>query len=176
MKKAIIVYFLWTILFLTGCNATETVQDGDFEYGHSKFPGEYFPVTYSWDGSEENMNIYIPDEYEGKKITKVGGYLGRGVPMPFSICMPQEYDIPNEDDLAFCTEEEELVKDKEYDTYTFTIHLGSDIKEYYGTEDTYVGREDDNKQDIIYKIEYRYDVDKGNPYLEVVDGKLCQKK
>ena len=178
MKRIAIIFFAILTLF---SNAYETVEDGQFRYGHQRLPNSYFPINYTWDGNPANMDIYIPETYNGKRITKVGGAIGRGAPAPFIIDMPKEYDIPNEDDRAFCTDEEACVTDTEYDVYTFTIHIGPYVKEYTdetsacGESGVFYGREDENcRQDIFYKVEYTYEIDDSNPYLTVVDGTVCQ--
>lgn len=188
MKKLKYAFCLVCILFLlSGCTVTDTFEDGEFEYGFSCGKGYVF--NYIWDGDESKMrksdsngnntniyDVYIPDEYNGTKITNMGGYLGRGLPAPFCIGFPEKYDIPNEDDLAFSTDDEEFVRDKEYDTYTFVIHIGPNVEEFYGEDDTYCGREDENgeNQDIFYKINYEYEIDAANKYLSLKDGKVCE--
>lgn len=180
MKEISMIFFLILSLFTS---AYETVEDGQFLYGHSRIPNAYFPISYTWDGNAEHMDIYIPEEYNGKRIASVGGVYGRGVPAPFSIVLPEEYDIPNDDDCAFVTYDENLVTDTEYAAYTFTIHIGPHVKEYEDETSfsdgsaTFFGREDETgQQDVYYKVEYIYDISESNPYLTVVDGKVCEIK
>lgn len=188
-RYKVVFCFVASLFLLSGCTATETFDDGDFEYGYSIGKMQVFVFDYIWDGDTSKMresdsddnpsniyDVYIPDEYEGKKITNIGGYIGRGLPAPFFVRFPEKYDIPNEDDRAFSTDEEELVTDKEYDTYTFVIHIGPNVKEFYGSKDTYFGREDEDTktQDIYYKIHYEYEIDTANKYLSLKDGKVCE--
>ena len=44
------------------------------------FVGSYNCTEYT-----ENLEVTIPDDYEGIPIKRIGGYYGRGVPTPFSI-------------------------------------------------------------------------------------------
>lgn len=183
--------FVAILVLLSGCTATETFDDGDFEYGFFIGKRQCYVFDYIWDGDESKSrksdsddnpsniyDVYIPDEYEGSKITNIGGYIGRGVPAPFFVRFPEKYDIPNEDDRAFSTDEEEAVTDKEYDTYTFVIHIGPNVKEFYGSKDTYFGREDEDMetQDIYYKIHYEYEIDSENKYLLLKNGEVCEKE
>ncbi len=180
MNKRKITALIICILFvniLTGCNAYETVKDENYEYGHIKFPDGYFVISYMWDGNRKHMDIEIPESYNGKKITKIGGAIGRGQPAPFSIILPDEYtEIPNDDDKAFVGEGSDInVKDTEYETYSFTIHIGANVKEFDGNSVVYGGREEGDFTDIYYKIEYNYEIDDNNKYLQVIDGEVCKK-
>ena len=59
--------------------------------------GSYFPristnnpdgvsvSRFTWDGDSGNTDIVIPDEYGSQKITRLGGYFGKGLPCPFFI-------------------------------------------------------------------------------------------
>ena len=83
------------IMLLLLCSCTycyHTEEDGfDIMYG------SYLPVqstlnsdgaginSYMWDGDESHMDIVIPDEYDSRTIKKLGGYYGRGLPLPFYI-------------------------------------------------------------------------------------------
>ena len=89
MKKTFaFLLLLCLIVSLCGCSLLYEHQNnavGPFNVGYSERLGKAFLATYNWDGSEEGMNIVLPESYNGIKITGLGGYTGRGVPAPFRI-------------------------------------------------------------------------------------------
>lgn len=181
MKKNVVLYIIIFVVvlfllftfpfFLLGSNAYEFVEDDNFVYGHTKIPNRYFVDTYLWDGNINNMDIYIPEKYNGKKIKKIGGYYGRGVPHPFKISLPLE-----DDEINFMTDCEDMFQDDEYITYSFTIHVGRNIKEIFNSAYIdYYGYEKDGKVDIKYKIEYRFVIDKNNKWLGSENGRIYEK-
>lgn len=44
----------------------------------------------------ENLNIIIPEYYKDLKVTGIGGYFGRGLPMPFYIDISEAFDEKTE--------------------------------------------------------------------------------
>ena len=56
-----------------------------FIYGVNKTAKTCFAGQYECTEYTPNCEITIPDEFDGKPITKIGGYHGRGVPTPFFI-------------------------------------------------------------------------------------------
>ena len=89
MKKLLVISLLLGLIFsLCGCSLLYTHVNnavGSFDVGCSEKLGKAFLATYNWDGSEEGMNIVLPESYNGIKITGLGGYTGTGVPDPFMI-------------------------------------------------------------------------------------------
>ncbi len=176
MKKKLLLLILSVLALaaLSGCNARDSVEDGCFKYGHVRFPESYFADCYYWDGNADTMEIFIPDEYNGVKIKQVGGYFGKGAPAPFTVILPENLSVQGDD--TFTTEDERLVTDTDYITYSFTIHIGKNVKEFYGMSDSYYGTGLDSDEDIVYKIEYNYVIDGENPYLQLVDGEVVSTK
>jgi len=68
-----------------------------------------FVAEFYWDGNEKE--ITIPDTYNKKPVTSLGGYYGRGVPTAFYITCKNENDI------------EEMNKGN------FTLNIGKNINE-----------------------------------------------
>lgn len=73
------------MLLITGCSLdySDMVKEDSFEYAVAS--DRAFVCRYFWDGSEDDMVIEIPDDYQGKPIVSVGGIYGRGLPVPFRI-------------------------------------------------------------------------------------------
>lgn len=183
MKKVLVICGLIVLLFLVGCGVVmffmaygnaEDVIDGRWTYGYQKFPKECFVISYHWDGDTNNMEVQIPESYQGTKINTLGGYLGKGYPAPFHVAIPEDY---YDTEFDFCTEDEELIRDSDYETLTFTIVLGNNISNIKGEiKDTYWGVENDaGEEDILYKIEYKFKVADENEKYYAEEGILHEK-
>lgn len=182
-KPAAGLLLMAMIMLLTACS-TAAYKDtyGDFSYAYRNLKGNGYIYSYAWDGSADKMDIYIPDKINDVKITGLGGYYGRGLPMQFEIALPDEYrdfEIPEGWEYRFYVDEH-FVTDQDYESFTFNIYIGTNVKEYNLFSDTcyYVGMEEESSenQDILYKVEYNFIIDEKNRYLEVVDGKLVKKE
>jgi len=166
---------------LTGCTAALTGVDGCFDYAYRTNPKFCFIYGYEWDGDPATMDITIPDTIQGMEVSQLGGYYGRGCPMFFGVSIPSSLQ-PQIDDgkHGFITPDDDYVTDNDYEVYTFTIHLGRKIREFHmdSSSQYYYGEEaeDGSCQDIFYKVEYIFDVDSKNRYVEAVDGVLQMKE
>lgn len=111
MKKifALMLCVLLAVL-MCGCSLDYSQQgsEGSFSFAYGK--KKAFVTEYRWDGSEENMTIAIPEEYDGRTVVAVGGFYGRGLPMPFTVDLSGYFpeDIQWADDAAVPDETVEL--------------------------------------------------------------------
>ena len=65
------------VSFLCGCALFyDGVDYGKFYVGYSKYERNAFVGMCEWNGNLDEMIFDIPDEYEGMKITEIGGYIG----------------------------------------------------------------------------------------------------
>ena len=64
---------------------SRTAQEKNMEFGLNPEGKEAFVAACLWDGTEEGRRFVIPDTVEGCTVFKMGGYFGRGLPMPFYI-------------------------------------------------------------------------------------------
>ena len=86
MKKIIaLVLSVLMLAALCGCSLdySEQADEGAFSFAYGKKSA--FVSEYRWDGSEEGKTIIIPESFGGLKVVSVGGYFGRGLPMPFYV-------------------------------------------------------------------------------------------
>ena len=89
----IIILFLFiTLSACTFYDASETTSDGWFVC-YSNLFRNCFVGPYYWNGDPENMTLTIPDTYNNFPVTELGGYSGRGVPTPFEVLLPDEYNV-----------------------------------------------------------------------------------
>ena len=72
MKKiAIVILSVLLIFSLFGCSLLydhEICAVGFFDVGYSKALNDAFIGTYNWDGTNEGMNIVIPEYYNNFKV------------------------------------------------------------------------------------------------------------
>lgn len=124
MKNARIFFAVFSLVLLCGGCAYEyqnenALWDAGMQYMPSSLRSVCFAGTYVWDGNESTMAITIPDEYEGYKVTALGGYAGHGGGVPLDIWIEgtEEYvESPP-------TEAVEIVP------YPFQLHIGKNVKE-----------------------------------------------
>ena len=87
MKKKLPALLLCLLLplLLGGCSLdfSELADDGALSYAYGSRSA--FVTEYRWDGTEAGRTVRIPAQWNGKKIVSVGGYFGRGLPMPFTV-------------------------------------------------------------------------------------------
>ena len=84
MKRFFISVLCITLVFLLcacSLNFSEQADDGCFSYAYGKKSA--FVTEYRWNGTEEGMTVVIPESYNDLPVVSVGGFFGRGLPMPF---------------------------------------------------------------------------------------------
>lgn len=107
-----------------------------FDVGYNKTFGHAFLGKYSWDGTEEGMDIVLPETYNGAKVTELGGYYGRGVPTAFWAHVTDEAWerlCPNLVDWSWSFDgnhiSPEQVTDDNVEYWRFQLHIGKDVEE-----------------------------------------------
>lgn len=160
------------IPIFSGCNNDylyQSFESGNTSGGyckHNAFIGKYY-----WDGGDKV--IELPDEYNGVPVVCLGGYLGRlGTRREFEIV------LSNND---YTYKESTNVDDVDYETITFTIKIGKNLQGVERiSDDVFIGYRtyDENNNmniDVIYKIEYYFEVDSKNEYIYSKDGRIYDK-
>ena len=88
-KIAILCFAL--VMILCGCTSSmdysDEVTDGPWTAVISGEGGSAFVVSYLWDGTKEGLRLE-PNTVSGCFVTGFGGYMGRGLPMPFYLDIP----------------------------------------------------------------------------------------
>jgi YD repeat-containing protein len=76
---------LWMMLCLSACTGYgEEVSEGSWKAILKNDHKEAFVCEYQWDGSDEGLRIDARS-VNGIPVTRYGGYIGRGLPVPFTI-------------------------------------------------------------------------------------------
>lgn len=141
------------------------------------FVGEYNCKEYT-----ENMEITLPDDYEGIPIKRIGGYYGRGVPRPFSISLADLYmNAPegSEYDSVFVGGINEFEIPEEYviEDVVFHLNIGKNIETIeYVSMKTYYPHINDDGSITFYHPVVNINCSDENKYFYSKDGKLYDKK
>ena len=132
--------------------------------------------TYEWDGSEKGKEIVIPDEWDGNKVTKLGGFYGRGVPFGFGIIFPKEYSITDNGEEIYVYNEgwlSEITYRYDIKNVVFKLKIGKNLKEVGNAELCDYFPKADNKGNItLYHPVLYVECSKENKHFYAKDGKL----
>lgn len=150
---AVICFAFMCILAVVFASWKET-KVNNLNIYYSKLSKDCTAGLYEWDGNTENKIIIIPDEFEGIKISNLGGPSSGSAPALFYIGMPENV--------------------KTGDEYNFTIKLGKNIK--YAHNFLYSDEHTDYKGNVLCKVHYYYEVAPDNKWIYSKDGKLYDKK
>ncbi len=138
----------FTVLLLCACSFefSEQARDGDllYEYGNKKA----FVARYYWDGRDETRTVVIPQKYEGRKLVSVGGFAGRGLPMPFYVDITRYF--PEDTVFLKNVDDEDISEVRELQ---FTLILPGSIEDVHLAFSESVVEEDGKL------IEYRVNVE-----------------
>lgn len=131
------------LLFFASDTYRDTAEFGDFTVAHGYYTGIHRllgqdhagVIEYRFDGEDASREITIPETYNGAKVDGLGVYLGRGVPLPFTVEYSGRsiYDELTEKSLTSHTasfndlrESGESFDEVYYED--FVLHLGKQIR------------------------------------------------
>ncbi|MBR4941659.1 MAG: hypothetical protein IKZ19_06630 [Clostridia bacterium] len=189
MKRifALIVPFV-LVFALSGCVLEEMSvlysqrgeQDG-LVFAVNKTADCCFVGGYTCEEYSENMEITVPDEYNGVPVTRLGGYFGRGVPTPFAIDISASYidDSKNgrlgvivmDDSQNFCPGEGDTLVE-----LVFTLNIGKNLEVIEFVEmGEYYPHDNEDGSVTYYHPVVNVVCDEENEYFYSRDGKLYDK-
>lgn len=179
MKTAVKVLVTVTAICLAFAFAFVTVYSMTWEnakisnlnISYNKITKECIASDFEWDGNTENMTFTVPDEYEGMKIKSLGGAVGLGAPTHFCVMVPQE--LHKEVVSGTATEDCIGIVDENTVTYSFTVNLGENIKNFenFSYQEYFMDKNDK----VIYIVEIKYECSESNKWAYSEDGKLYDK-
>ena len=156
-------------------------KDG-FYIGINKTANCCFVGGYGCTKYTENLEITIPDDYNGIPIKRIGGYYGRGVPTPFSISLADLYmNAPEGSDYntvlcgdinKFKISEQHTVED-----VVFNLNIGKNIESIeYVSMDKYYPHINEDGSIVFYHAVVNIDCSEKNKHFYSKDGKFYSKK
>ena len=179
--------FLCLIVFLSGCEGTsffytDYVEKDGFSIAINKVANCCFVSQYECTEYTENLEITIPDDYNGMPIKRIGGYSGTGFPAPFSISLftlyvnapegSEYYVTYNGNPVGYEISEEYVVED-----VVFTLNIGKNIEVIdYVEMDFYFPHINDDGSITFYHAVVNITCSNENKYFYSKDGKLYDKK
>lgn len=175
------------VLCLSGCFLentsflyTDCVEQDGFNIVMNKTANCCFVSSYACMEYTENMEITIPDEYEGVPIKRLGGYYGRGLAMPFCISLaylyenePENSDVVAEyDPYAFGDAKEQITED-----VVFYLNIGKNVEviELVNMGNSYPHINQDGSVTVYWPVVYINCSDE-NKFFYSMDGKLYNKE
>ena len=139
----------------------ETVFADNLYYTMHSHKKVCFAGVYYWDGSESGMVINVPDEYDGHKVTSLGGFAGTGAPGAFGICIP---------DVDSLCRAETLPEDAAIRQLHFTLNIGKNLNDIALTDLDYFQRNTQTNE--YYQILFTVNCAEENKTFYSKDGKL----
>ncbi len=198
MIKSLPVLLLSVCLVLTAASCSswdwslkysKTTEENNMHFGMDPKGKKAYVAACFWDGTEEGRRFVIPDTVEGCTVFKLGGFYGRGLPMPFFIHaasdeLPTAADeggesteIPERAESAVGTEDAEssgiVIRDEEF---LFTIVFGEYLTEISDVRESsdFVRLQEDGTAVRFHPV-FAFEVDEKNPAFYAEDGRLYRK-
>ena len=190
MKKWLAITLLISLIFcLSGCFLDgisffymENAHEDGFFIAVNKTSICCFVGGYNCTEYTENMEITIPDKYDGIPVKRIGGYYGRGLPTPFSISLADlymnatensEYDkVFNGDISKFEISEEYNIKD-----VVFNLNIGKyiEVVEYVDMDNYYPHINEDSSITFYHPV-VNINCSNENKHFYSKDGKLYKRE
>lgn len=179
---------------LTACTTYSSELEGDWEIGYSEFKNDAFISEYMWRGHlGEDMDIVLPNTYNGAPVTTLGGYIGTGYPCPFTIDFFREsalrdelfgedtscdyfnsgMNITTQEEVDACVKdylEKYDISELEIEDIVFNLRIGSNLQKIENVYDrpvkyfTYAKTEEDEVV-TVYALSFEITVDEDNAYF-----------
>lgn len=199
MKKVIttflaILLILCSLFTLTACHEYHSVHEEDYRVGYCEELNDAFLGIFYWRGHlGEDMDIYLPDTYNGAPITALGGYIGIGAPSPFRINFWEksnleeelfggvshwrsigcEYHINTQNEVydevkAQLKKYYRIEKEFEIQDVVFNLHVGANLNRLEDTwccKDVYFVDSEDDEILTVYAFSFVIIVDEQNEYF-----------
>ncbi len=171
-------------VFLCSCTTYNDSADVNGVYvGYSKLFQNYFIGGVSYEKGED-PRIVLPSVYEGHTINELGGYIGTGVPTPFSIVFEGEDWFPDAPDEWYTTMEEYLYTDffegyeVKVEDICFQITLPSGLERIKNLrcDDILCGEVTAEKLVYVLRPVYYFEIAESNEYFYTQEGRLYDKQ
>ncbi len=165
------------LIGLSGCTGFYGKNDGlsgCLSVRVSDWKTRAFAAEYYWDGftSAETLTIDIPDEYKGTPVTALGGYIGTGVPTPFTVVPStnSQLELDHADFVVLSQLEDDTVIN--YEEIYFTVNIGKNLKEINSVIRRNIPIRMPDGTVTVYEIDYRFNCSEENRTFYSRDGIL----
>lgn len=154
---------------------SKTAKVDNMEFALNPEGKEAFVAACVWDGTEEGRRFVIPDTVEGCTVFKMGGYFGRGLPMPFYIAAESD-EMPTAAGESGENAEgaEPVIVEAQF---LFTIVIGQYLTEISNVRDpSDFLRVLEDGTVILFHPVFAFEVDEKNPAFYAKNGRLYAKR
>lgn len=144
--------------------------------------GQAFAAGFDWDGETEEISVVIPDTVKFSRssrscrVTKLGGFFGRGGPCQFGPALP--IDSESQGNFDESTDDPELFEELQRQQSNAPVrdlrvrlHLGRYVSEIPLSADCLRYRQREG-EGTLWRITYQVDCDENNQTFYARDGKL----
>ena len=189
MKKILLITLLISfILCLSGCSFedvsllySDSSEKNGFHIAINKTANCCFVGSYNCIEYTDNLEITIPDDYEGIPIKRIGGYYGTGLPTPFMISVADLYmnaSKGSEYDAVYSGDIRDYLISENYtiEDIGFYLNIGKNIEtiEYIDMDNYYPHINEDNSITFYHPV-VSVNCSEENKFFYSKDGKLYNK-
>lgn len=182
---AIFLLFIYLLLHFYGSNIymlyTSSGESDGLWYATNKVSNCVYVGDYNCTKSKDPYIITIPDTIDGRPVTHLGGYYGRGLPTPFMISLADLYmNAPDGStyDIVHGSFSIDSIKDPYVvENIEFDLYIGKNIRhiEYIDMENYYPHINEDNSITLYHPV-VRVHCSKDNKHFYSEDGKLYKRE
>ena len=149
----------------------------DFYCGYKRALGTAFVSTYYWDGSEEGLDITLPESVFGYRVKSLGMYTGRGGGYAFQLAIPatvgHAWESFGEDLWESSVENYPRARIVEL---PFTLRVGKNLKHVNIADFNNLYGLDDEGRETLWHVTLSVDCDPANKTFYSENGVLYDRK
>ena len=167
------------LIGLSGCTGFYGKNDGlsgCLSVRVSDWKTRAFAAEYYWDGftftGTAPLTIDVPDEYKGTPVTALGGYIGTGVPTPFTVVPStnSQLELAHADFVMLSQLEDDTVIN--YEKLFFTVNIGKNLNNIVLVSRGSIPIRMPDGTVTVYEIDYRFNCSEENRTFYSRDGIL----
>lgn len=201
------VLFLAAVLLLcsavTACTGYSGKHDGfngNLDIKVSNFKLRAYAGAFYWDGTKADLQITVPDKFNGAEVGGLGGFFGTGVPDPFRIEVQSPFFALRRDhklDIMSEAEKEAFLKSSSLNRFftehsfpdksrydapvimeelVFKLSIGRYVEKLYIEDHAfYIGEKQPDKSIVFYLPVFNIECSPENKLYYSKDGKLYKR-